>query len=132
MQIGDTVKVFSSTSDHDGETGRVVLIASAPGAPAPYGVQFADATTEPFSERELVSLKPIEPLWLLSPLETVSAPHGASSAVQMYIGRIIARKFMESARRRLMVNADTDSIVRKTLEGYSPCLQCGKLFCSHR
>jgi hypothetical protein len=120
MNIGDTVKVFSSTSEYDGQTGRIVYIGSAPGAPAPFVVQFGDTITEPFSERELVSLKPIERLWLSAPLETINAPHGASTRVQMYLGRIIARGFMRSARRRMM------------FPSISPCVQCGKNLCLHR
>jgi hypothetical protein len=146
MQIGDIVKVFSSTSEYDGQTGRIVLLASAPGAPAPFLVQFGDAITEPFSERELVSLKPITPLWSVEPLETHHAPHGASTAAQIYIGRIIASKFLRSERRRLLrddsqarrqtllVMGPEISRLRTTLaaQGFSPCLRCGALFCEHR
>jgi hypothetical protein len=103
MEIGDTVKVFSSMSDYDGQTGRIVLIASSPGAPAPFVVQFGDALTEPFSEREIVPLKAIEALWRSStPLETHHAPHGVPSSVRIYLGRIIADRFMSAARRRIL------------------------------
>jgi hypothetical protein len=129
MQLGDTVKVFSSMSDYDGQTGRIVLIASAPGAPAPYVVRFGDALTEAFSERELVPLKPIETLWLSSvPLETHHAPHGAPSAIRIYLGRIIADRFMNAERRRMLRQPNM-----RTIHGIgSPCVQCGKTVCSHR
>lgn len=120
MQIGDVVKVFSSISDYDGQTGRIVLIASAPGAPAPYVVQFGDAITEPFSESNLVPMKPIEPLWLSAPLETLHAPHGVPRAVRVYVGRRIADRFIKTERRRLLLGIG------------SPCVQCGKQVCSHR
>jgi len=102
MKVGDIVKVYSSISDYDGQTGRIILIASAPGAPAPYVVQFGDALTEPFSERELVPMSTIEPEWISAPLPTFHAPHGASQLARRWVGGIIARKFMASERRRLV------------------------------
>lgn len=124
MNIGDIVKVFSSTSDYDGQTGRVIYISNVPGAPAPFVVQFGDALSEPFSERELVSMKPIEPLWRSAPLETHHAPHGASSASQIYLGRVIAQRFIRGERRRAGISL-------RTVLGV-PCVQCGKQSCSHR
>ena len=122
MNIGDTVKVFSSVSDYDGQTGRIIHISTHPGVPAPFVVQFGDALSEPFSAAELVSLKPIEPLWRSAPLETCNAPHGASTQVQMYLGRTIAQRFMQSERRRMLTRMALGV----------PCVQCGKLVCSHR
>lgn len=124
MNIGDIVKVFSSISDYDGQTGRIVHVAAVPGAPAPYVVQFGDAITEAFSERELVSMKPLESLWCDEPLQTFHAPHGAPKSVQRYVGRIIAQRFMSGERRRMLV--------RSVISLGSPCIQCGKVLCSHR
>ena len=101
MNIGDIiVKVFNSISDYDGQTGMIILIGSAPGAPAPYVVRFGDALSEPFSEAELVSMSPIESEWILAPLQTFHAPHGASQLARRYIGRIIADRFIRAKRRR--------------------------------
>lgn len=109
MIIGDAVKVFSSISEYDGQTGRILHIASNPFAPAPFVVQFGDAITDCFSERDLVTMSPIQPEWL----ETLHSPHGASQRARGYIGSA-------SERRRIVHGIG------------SPCVQCGKLSCSHR
>ena len=140
MKIGDLVKVFSSISEFDGQMGRIMELDSSS-----IIVQFAEGSRESFYERDIVSMQPLlEPIWLKESIATTHASHGACRSVQTYLGRIIAARFIHNERRRLLSRDRNEAqrwgrlvltereYARLGMEGFSPCLQCGQIFCHHR